>query len=300
MYNNPTNRFILLLVILSIEANSQGIFDRMMNSPMRLKIGNSVGSGVLYKDSSNIFLITARHVLFDEIKTKLNDKVISSFQFKGDSLKMLCYGFNIKNTELMSSEYSFSINELNKMKLVMPSYEQDIAVIHVAKLGKQKKDDFDEIKWLVNIPLSDSSSSMEIYATNHVFELRNIQPGSDIYIFGYPVSLGSQKQFDVERPLLRRGIIAGKNLSNRSLILDCTIYQGNSGGPVMMAKPVHDATRYYLVGIVTEWVPFIDTLESKSFGYKNIIAENSGLSIAISIDIALELIEDYYSKKGIK
>jgi|SRR3990172_5396665 len=289
-----------LIIFLSIEAYSQGIFDKMLNSPMRLKIGNSLGSGVLYNDSTNIFLITARHVLFDELKTKVGEKNITTYQFKGDTLKMLCYGFNSKTTDLMSGEYTFSINELIKMKLVMLSYDNDIAVIHVAKFGQDKKDKSREVIWMVDMPITDDSTSMDIYTTDRTFELRNIQPGSDIFIFGYPVSLGTQKQFDVERPLLRRGIIAGRNFNNRTLILDCTIYQGNSGGPVMMAKPILDATRYYLVGIVTEWIPFVDTLESKSFGYKNIIAENSGLSVAVSIDEALQLIKDYYANRSIK
>lgn len=284
-----------LIILLSIEANSQGIFDEMLNSPMRLKIDNSIGSGVLYNDSSNIFLITARHVLFDELKTKVGGKIITTYQFKGDTLRMLCYGFNSKTADLMSGEYTFSIDELNKMKLIMLSYENDIAVIHVAKFGQDKKDDSREIIWMVNMPLKDDSTAMNIYTTDRTFELRNIQPGSDIYIFGYPVSLGVFKQFDIERPLLRRGIIAGKNFGNRTLILDCSAYPGNSGGPVLMARPIKDGTRYYLVGIVTEFVPFFDNLESQFFRYKTVVAENSGLSIAVSIDVALKLIKEYYN-----
>ena len=59
--------------------------------------------------------------------------------------------------------------------------------------------------------------------------------GNDVYLFGYPTSLGLEKlpQIDVHRPLLRRRVIAGTNPEKRAIILDCPAYFGNSGGAVL-------------------------------------------------------------------
>ena len=64
----------------------------------------------------------------------------------------------------------------------------------------------------------------------------------------------------------------------------------------MMARPIKEGTRYYLIGIVTELLPFFDSLESQFLKYRNLVAENSGLSVAVSIDVALELIKQFWSK----
>ena len=61
----------------------------------------------------------------------------------------------------------------------------------------------------------------------------------------------------------------------------------------MMARPIKEGTRYYLIGIVTELLPFFDSLESQFLKYRNLVAENSGLSVAVSIDVALELIKQF-------
>ena len=66
----------LSFLILSAVNHPQGIFDKMLNSPMRLKIENSIGSGVLYNDSANIYLITAKHVIFNESKTNVGGKTL--------------------------------------------------------------------------------------------------------------------------------------------------------------------------------------------------------------------------------
>jgi hypothetical protein len=53
---------------------------------------------------------------------------------------------------------------------------------------------------------------------------------NDVYIFGYPSSVGHSGQLDHTRPLLRKGIVAGKNEAKNTIILDCPVHQGNSGG----------------------------------------------------------------------
>ena len=114
---------------------------------------------------------------------------------------------------------------------------------------------------------------------------------NDIFIFGYPNSLGEKGQLDRSRPLLRKGIVAGKNDLNKSIIIDCPVYQGNSGG-LVVERWQESITAYLasMIGVVSGFVPFIDRLESEAFGYGNTTVENSGYAVVTPIDRVLEMI----------
>lgn len=117
--------------------------------------------------------------------------------------------------------------------------------------------------------------------------------GNEIFIFGYPTSLGIETypQIDYTRPLLRKGIIAGVNDEKQSLILDCPVIYGNSGGPVVEVERVGlTGLRYSIVGMVSEFIPFDEKWYGirQPFGLSQI--ENSGYSVAIPMDVILDLI----------
>ncbi len=119
--------------------------------------------------------------------------------------------------------------------------------------------------------------------------------GNDIFIFGYPTSLGIETypQIDYTKPLLRKGIIAGVNEEKKSLILDCPVIYGNSGGPVVESERVGlSEVRYSVIGMVSEFIPF----DEKWYGIKRPFnlsqIENSGYSVAIPMDVILELIQE--------
>jgi hypothetical protein len=111
--------------------------------------------------------------------------------------------------------------------------------------------------------------------------------GNDVMMFGYPTSLGLQQipEIDPFRPLLRKGIVAGKNLQRRSLVLDCPAYFGNSGGPVFEIDRGPLQTSFHLIGIVKKYVPFTAT-DARTF----MMQTNSGYSVATPLDAVLQLI----------
>jgi hypothetical protein len=130
---------------------------------------------------------------------------------------------------------------------------------------------------------------------------------NEVFVFGYPTSIGllPAPQFDLMRPLLRKGIIAGLNVQNRSLVLDCPVYPGNSGGPVLEEDEEGLGERHFVViGIVAEFVPFISQWRatttsttnappsSSSAAYNGLTVLNSGYSIATPIDFVLEILGD--------
>jgi hypothetical protein len=117
--------------------------------------------------------------------------------------------------------------------------------------------------------------------------------GTDIYLFGFPSSIGiaQMPQIDFTLPLLRKGIVAGKNLNRRVYVLDCPAYQGNSGGPVIGREPSGiGSINFPLLGVVTEMVPYSESWQNSRLGYSNQTVSNSGYSIAEPIDTVLEMV----------
>lgn len=106
--------------------------------------------------------------------------------------------------------------------------------------------------------------------------------GNTVYTFGYPTSLSLASPFiDIKLPLLRKGIVAGKNNSLKAIILDSPVFFGNSGGLVIEAERV-DAfkTNFRAIGLVTQFVPYAEKW-----------LQNSGYSIAVPMDFVEELLK---------
>jgi len=115
---------------------------------------------------------------------------------------------------------------------------------------------------------------------------------SGIYIFGYPTSIGiDNPQIDPLVPLLRKGIVAGKNYKTKKIIIDGPSYQGNSGGPVIMIDEEADRIKFLLIGIVVEFVPYVENwLNDKYPGLANTSIHNTGYSVVEPMDYVIETI----------
>jgi hypothetical protein len=126
-----------------------------------------------------------------------------------------------------------------------------------------------------------------------VKKFADVLTGNDVYVLGYPSSIGIQQlpQIDYDYPLLRKGIVAGTNESNKTIVLDCLTFFGNSGGPVLQVVPVGLATRFDVIGVVSQYVPFAETLVNTTFSYSNTQYHNSGYSIVEPMDSVLELLD---------
>jgi len=113
--------------------------------------------------------------------------------------------------------------------------------------------------------------------------------GNEVMLFGYPVFLALQplQQLDPTRPLLRKGIVAGINPEKKSIILDCPVYFGNSGGPALENDTNGFVVNFKIIGVVNQHVPFIQTGGSQTFAMQ--FASNSGYSIVTPMDFVLEL-----------
>jgi hypothetical protein len=124
-----------------------------------------------------------------------------------------------------------------------------------------------------------------IDGTKNIKLFDEVLEGNTVFMFGYPVSISNNNAFlDIKLPLLRRGIVAGKNNMLKTIILDCPSYQGNSGGLVIEVDEKFGQKFFKGIGLITNFVPF--TRE----GNKNY--QNTGYSIAVPMDPVVELLKD--------
>jgi len=121
---------------------------------------------------------------------------------------------------------------------------------------------------------------------------KDVLVANTVYVFGYPVSIGLKEipQIDYERPLLRKGIVAGTNPELNTIILDCPVYPGNSGGPVVQEESEPPRLSFNVIGVVSQFVPMVEKWSKSPYGYENIEFTNSGYSVAVPMDPVLELI----------
>jgi len=151
------------------------------------------------------------------------------------------------------------------------------------------------VKWLEGM----GEVSQFASALSHLKMFDDVLTGNDVYLFGYPVSVGIKQMPQIEhnRPLLRKGVVAGKNRKNETLILDCPTYYGNSGGPVAQAEPLGSGnTEFRIIGIVREFVPFQETWVNATHKLSHWEISNSGYSVVVPADRIVDLVRKLNSK----
>lgn len=236
-----------------------------------LKSGNGFGSGFYVNTNTAIYLVTAKHVLFDLNTGKLLDSSFDLLSYSKDLSDLTPNSFTVDTTGL-------GLNSIIRH----PS--EDIAILKVAS-----RDEHNLSNLLPGITAHTTAKAGIVGAGLEVVKKFNdVLIGNEVIILGYPTSLGLQTmpQIDPRRPLLRKGIVAGKNPRTHSIILDCPVYFGNSGGPVIEIDQVGvGRTTFSIIGVVSQYVPYADG--GKTF----VIMANSGYSVVTPIDYVWDLIK---------
>jgi hypothetical protein len=260
-------------------------------------------SVLFQKTSDSVYLVTAKHVLFN-----------TSNQLLSPNLDLLSYSKD--PADLTKNRFTIDLTILQMSGDVKPHPTQDVAVVRLFRFAPQP----------APIPAVQSGVAPatqpsvppaiqpgEASGPQMMFPLpgvtvQNMSPlgtvgvalesiktfdqvlaGNEVVLFGFPSSLALQalQQLDPTRPLLRKGIVAGTNPDKKSIILDCPSYPGNSGGPVLEIDHDGFQIKLRIIGVVNQFVPFIQTGGSQTFAMQ--IASNSGYSIITPMDFVLEL-----------
>lgn len=252
--------------------------------PVRITLdGKPAGSGFFIEKDHVIYLVTARHVLADTSCSFIGSKVLVT-AFSNQT------GFDDR------IEITFDLNDLNNRKAIKIHPSRDIVVIKIGDWDHALK-----VVALTGVNLVRSGQGDLMVAQDTMFrKFDQVEISNDIYLFGYPTAIGlkgANTVLNLEKPLLRKGIIAGKDSKFKLFTLDCPAFGGNSGGPVTeVIHLFHDDGRYegmgvYIVGIVTEFVPYSQTFLDPLLGIPGQVIGNSSYSIAEPIDAILELLK---------
>ena len=277
---------VSLIVFLTFFCQCAGTIQVIPESSLRYPVlvtleDGATASGFYFNyKHKDLFFITAKHVFF---------RKGSNFILKSKKAVLLSYPLPSTITEPV--EMLLDLQKLYEHGHVSVHPEKDIVVVRLTSIRKTKEvvDLIDGVTKKEGFKGSLGSAGMDI-----VKKFDDILPSNEVFIFGYPTSLGlaSKVQIDVTRPLLRKGIIAGKNDKNKTLILDCPVYYGNSGGPcVEMVQVDAFSRKFFLIGVVSEFVPYEKKWINIRQGLVNSEFENSGYSIVEPMDSVLEIIE---------
>ena len=227
---------------------------------LSLDYGKSSGSGfaLVFKDCE--YIITAKHVLLNE-NGAIREKtvLVTSQNYVGEQEDARTI-----EIELDTSNVIFSATE-------------DVAII---SLNNSEQ-----------FSVQQEGKNIIKAAEGDIHELKDLRISDDILLVGFPTSLYMEgaKFFDINRPLLRKGIIAGINEKDNTFIIDCPAYYGNSGGPVLDSS---DKNNLKLIGLVSRYIPFVT--EWRNNRERSFLREefsNSGYAVCIPLDSVIKLLK---------
>jgi hypothetical protein len=241
------------------------------------------GTGFYVTTPTAVFFVTAKHVLFEDGKSSPLAPTATLRSFPIDP----------KDQSQVILEIDLAAMASTGALRQHPT--RDIAV---AKIGDTlaSKDTTFQFKFAAavtsrNYPVSGLVS----VDRQHLLMFDDVCESNEVLVFGYPTSLGipTQPQFDITRPLLRGGIVAGLDRAARTIVLDCAVYPGNSGGPVVEISQEPPVTFFRPIGVVSQFVPLVEHFVNDLFGYRNTSMSNSGYSIAVPLDYVTEMIDKW-------
>lgn len=278
-------RTLLLAVMIGMLSTGRvaeaqrAIPDDNLAYPVLITLKNgSAGSGFYLNNGTVVYLVTAKHVLFDPTTQKLVDITADLLSYSKDP------------ADSTRNLIALDLSVLQGSGNIKPHPSEDVVVVKMFILNNSLVP-----PTLLAIPgvtfKEQAKSGVLGIGLDSIKTFDQVLAGNDVMVFGYPISLGLQQlpKLDVRRPLLRKGIVAGTNPEKQSIILDCPSYFGNSGGPVLELDRETFKTNFRTIGVISQYVPFLDTGASKTFIMQ--MASNSGYSIATPMDFVLELVK---------
>jgi S1-C subfamily serine protease len=213
-------------------------------------------------ESLYLYLVTNWHVIegHEEIFAKIN---------AGGTAQRFALGFEGKD----GSPYWFSHGSF------------DIAVTYIkAKILHAEDAEF------IAIP-------EKYWLTLEQMDQESVGLGDFVLVCGFPMGLsGTLKKFAI----VRNGAIARLDeeilAEDNSYLLDCSVFPGNSGGPVFDRPDAASGLPPRLIGIASGYLPYQDIAISVQTGNPRVtFEENSGLAAVVPVDAIIGACDACYA-----
>ncbi len=289
MYKSKTVKAVVLVFLFAFIAvkgfAGQTIPETCLRYPVLFTQENGTTASGFYFNHKHkaLYFVTAGHVLFGKNYDPKKPEL------KSDRAVLLSYPAPVSIKE--SVQLILDLKTLKENGSIKVHSEQDVAIIKITA----KKNRSTTAALSKGVQMAEGFKGSLLSAGIDATKLyKDVKISNDVFIFGYPTSLGIEvhPQIEFHKPLLRKGVVAGKNSKNRTIILDCPVYYGNSGGPCVEVEEKGPLNKTFsLIGVVSEFVPFEEKWVNLKYGLVNSGIENSGYSIIVPIDYVIDLIE---------
>ncbi len=257
---------------------------------LSLDRGKSFGSGFRLKYLDSNYLVTAKHVLYDESGELRYSDLLVTCQNGDDYSKPLILEVDLARAKIFKDR------------------KNDVAIVRLG-INKKLYEKEHSLKGDPNIVKRPAQLILEEYVNpiENVFGsfvsldkdatrgIDEIKIANNVFLMGYPTSLGIQRNdyFDYSKPLLRKGIIAGIYNAKNTFIIDCPSYYGNSGGPVVEEG---EDGYYRIIGVVSQYIPFETKWRSNRENIVNTEITNSGYTVCVPITTVFDIIDEFDKK----
>lgn len=253
-----------------------------LSYPILIRLENgSTGSGFFLNGRKFTYVITAKHVLYGQEGRLLVN-----------TATLISYGVN--PTDRSHKRVTVDLTTLTRSGHIYLNDKRDVAAFLYGSVVNETRD----LQLIPGIQLIEQANSKTAgIRADSIKKYNEVSISNDVWLFGYPSSIGLQEspQFDYSMPLLRKGIVAGKYDAAQTILLDCPSYYGNSGGPVIESEEVYDerglGVSYYLIGVLVEFIPYVEKWRNSKSNIENIEFMNSGYSVAVSMNAVLEILD---------
>ena len=290
--------FVALALVISFTgARAQRVIpENHLAFPVLFTTVSNFGSGFFLSTDDAFYFVTARHVIFD----------VNRGSLVAQSAQLLSHALDAKIDR--DNFFVLDMAEMLAHGLIKSNPKKDAVVVKLGAFTELLSESFppEHSRWFNYSPgvsaVRTAPGGVLGVAKSDLVKYDDVLIGNDLFVWGYPNSIGLAQipQIDSSRPLLRKGIVAGKNAALKKIIADVTTFPGNSGGPAVQVIDVgFGGKKFQIIGIISEFVPFDNARFNLPLGEKVTIL-NSGYSVITPIDAVLELVEDDVPTGSIK
>jgi hypothetical protein len=280
----PVLAVLLGLTVLGSLARGQAyVPEDNLAYPVQVLVADAGGTGFFVRKDQNLFLVTARHVVYDIVKRELAPEF---------TLRALSKDLHETAVTVMHVNAA----QMQAAKQIRMDEPRDVAIVRLATLKPGGMDT------TAGVVVSERSKGGIITAPfAYLTRFADVDVSSQIFMFGYPsIGVKGYSQIDPTRPLVRSGIVSGVNATLKTIIIDAPVYHGNSGGPVVQLSRTN---RLRIIGIATQFVPVaedvlplnrLETSQGAQSSAPTVMAlGNSGYGVVASADAIIDLIDGF-------
>ena len=246
---------------------------------LKIEVGESTGSGFLVGDTSELYLVTARHVLFEDSLAralKAATATINGYS-AGEPYSLTFDLVALRRDGELKADTAHDVAVIRWAEFLRGTPTRIITHRDYVRHNDDRKPTYGVVKW------------------TDLRKYEQVQVGSDVYVFGYPTSIGLKRipQIDYDRPLLQKGIVAGLNPAKKTIVLNVAANFGNSGGPAVEVEDGPTGPQFVAIGVVTEYIPFEEVQLNVSRNWVYSTISSSPYSIAEPLDPVIDIIRSW-------